>query len=104
VSAYVDQLRQHPPEAHSSASARRVGALHGYRWCHLIADSLDELLAFGKRVGMRATWLQGDETRGYHFDLVPPRREAALAAGAIEIDSRQLVAILKKMRRQQVLF
>jgi hypothetical protein len=98
MSVYVDELRQHPPAAHASPAARRVGKLHGYWWCHLVADTRAELVAFAETIGMRARWVQGDDRRGYHFDLVPPRRAAAVARGAVEVDARRLIEVLKKTR------
>ena len=43
----------------------------GKRWCHLYADSLPELLAFGDRVGLKRSWLQHpDGEQGLpHYDV-----------------------------------
>ncbi|WP_122711357.1 DUF4031 domain-containing protein, partial [Pseudomonas viridiflava] len=30
----------------------------GREWCHLVADSLDELHAFAARLGLRRSWFQ----------------------------------------------
>jgi hypothetical protein len=95
VTVYVDQLFvMEAREGH----AHRVGARHGHRWCHLLADDLAELLAFAARLGMRAAWLQRDARGGAHFDLVPPRRARALELGAKEITARDAVQVLRRMR------
>ena len=31
---------------------------HGKLWCHLVADSLDELHTFAARLGLRRSWFQ----------------------------------------------
>lgn len=77
----------------AEAQARRTGARHGHRWCHLMADTLDELHAFAARLGMNRDWFQGD-----HYDLVPPRRARALKLGAVEVTSRDLVALRRRLR------
>jgi hypothetical protein len=60
--------------------------------CHLCADSLPELHAFARRIGMRRTWFQPDNRRLPHYNLTAQRRAAALRLGAVEITRRQLVA------------
>lgn len=87
---YVDALRA---VVSRGARARRAGAPHGHRWCHMLADSNEELLAFASRLGLKAEWFQGD-----HFDLLPARREHALRLGAVEVTSRELVRIRRRNR------
>lgn len=92
---YVDAL------AHgiaTDAQARRVGARNGDQWCHLIADTPDELLAFAKRIGMRPEWLQHAGTPREHFDLTPGRRATAVLLGAQEIDRREIVRRIQSKR------
>ena len=74
-----------------------------WRWnqsCHLIADSIEELHEFAKRVGMRREWFQND-SRLPHYDLTAKRRAVAVRLGAVEIDRRQFV---NKMRELQALY
>jgi hypothetical protein len=52
----------------------------------MMADTLDELHALAEAIGLRREWFQGD-----HYDLIPFRRARALALGAIEISTRDLV-------------
>jgi len=68
--------------------AERVGARNGDWWCHLFADSTDELHAFAERIGLLRNWFQGD-----HYDLTPKRRAVAVAAGALEVDRRALAKL-----------
>lgn len=90
MAVYVDDLRV----AHSQEpQARRAGARQGHRWCHMMADTEQELLAFAERLGLKREWYQGD-----HFDLLPSRRSRAVALGAIEVSSRDLVALRRRNR------
>lgn len=73
---YVDKLQTVTPKG---AQARRVGN----RWCHMTADSLDELHAMAEQIGMKREWFQPHATFP-HYDLVPSRRARAVALGAIE--------------------
>jgi len=55
----------------------------GAIWCHLVADSLDELHSFAKRLGLKRQWFQ--HAASYpHYDVTLPMREKALRLGAAE--------------------
>lgn len=68
------------------------------RWCHLVADSTAELLAFAAVIGVEERWLQRRGQPGEHFDLPEPRRPSAVAHGAIEISWRESVALVRAHR------
>jgi hypothetical protein len=56
---------------------------------HLAADSLPELHAFCKSVGINRCWFHN--AKGHpHYDITAPQREAAIAAGAIPMTDREL--------------
>ena len=57
-------------------------------WCHLVADSDQELLACAAELGLSEAWLQGSRTWDTHFDLPAPLRPAAMQLGAVEVDFR----------------
>jgi hypothetical protein len=78
VACYVDRLIDY---------TGRVPYRHKV-WCHLVADSDDELMACADALGVSEVWLQG--TRGWdaHFDLPAPLRPAALSLGAVDVDYR----------------
>ena len=61
--------------------------------CHMMADSEEELEVMAVRIGLSARWRHGD-----HYDVPLPERAAAVAAGAIEVSSRDLVR-LRRARR-----
>jgi hypothetical protein len=63
----------------------------GRRWCHLVSDeSLAELHAFAASAGIPRRGFQGD-----HYDVPEEHRDRLVAAGAHEVDSRELVRRLR---------
>jgi hypothetical protein len=87
MSVYVDDMRL----------MASVGRLRG-RWSHLTADSEDELLTFGAKIGMKPQWLQHPGTYQYHFDVMDSKRERAITLGAIPITTYELVKICQARR------
>ena len=68
------------------ASVPNGNRVHTSQWCHLMADTLPELLAFADKIGLRRSWLQ-DKRSGVHFDFTAGKRRQAVAAGAVEIEA-----------------
>ena len=63
---------------------------HGRLWSHLASDaSYDELHAFARRLGIPPRGFDRD-----HYDLPSERYDEAVAAGAVPVSSRELVARL----------
>lgn len=57
------------------------------QWSHLMADTREELIAFATGpLRMSRSWLQ-DKPSGVHFDLTVGKRAAAIAHGAVPIES-----------------
>ena len=64
---------------------------HGRRWSHLVSDtSLDELHRFARSVGIPERGFEGD-----HYDIPEEHRPAMVDAGAVEVESRELVRRLR---------
>lgn len=64
---------------------------HERSWCHLASDtSFDELHAFARVLGIPERGFDGD-----HYDVPTERRNELIAAGAVPVRSRELVARLK---------
>lgn len=64
--------------------------------CHMIADSVDELLAMADAIGVNRRHFQSGSFP--HFDVSLAYRKRAVAHGAIEVDRRALVAAMKRYR------
>ena len=63
----------------------------GRKWCHLVSDaSYEELHDFADLVGIPRRAFQGD-----HYDVPEEYRPAMVAAGAIEVESRELLRRLR---------
>ncbi len=69
----------------------------GQLWCHLLADSLDELHQFAQSIGLKKEWFQG-HTKYPHYDMNENRRKIAVKKGAIEIDKRTTIEKAKKLK------
>lgn len=67
------------------------------KWCHMIADTAEELHAMAERIGMRRAWFQ---TAGNlpHYDLTPTRRASAIRAGARPLERSAFVAKMREIR------
>ena len=81
-----------------------VDALRDYGWwrgpsCHLIADSVDELMEFALAMGLRREWFQPKSTP--HFDLTADARAKAVQMGAIELDRRGLIRKVREIRAKR---
>ena len=71
----------------------------GQLWCHLAADSLDELHDFARKIGLKRQWFQEPpKTRYPHYDLNANRRVVAVKRGAVEITGRELLGYSKLLR------
>lgn len=85
MSVYVDRLIRYPRRCIKPA-ARRFGR----EWCHLTADTEEELHEFAERVGLRREWFQPKPRP--HYDLTPEKRLQAVRLGAVE----------KRLKRQEM--
>jgi predicted kinase len=67
-------------------------------WCHMATDgSFEELHAFAARLGLRRAWFQRD-----HYDLPPHGRAAAVALGAEEVSTSELLRRMAGPRGDRV--
>ncbi|MEQ1934665.1 MAG: DUF4031 domain-containing protein [Fimbriimonadaceae bacterium] len=82
---YVDEIVDY---ADLMPSKRALFARTGSKWCHMRADTLDELHAMAEAIGMKRSWFQ-DKPGFPHYDLVPKRRALAVKRGAKEISARE---------------
>jgi hypothetical protein len=98
MTVYVDKPKV--IRAKKNTQAYFAGAKHGHKWCHMFADTLEELHAMAEKIGMKREWFQ-EHPRFPHYDLVPPRRAKAVALGAKEKDTRDILQdIALKMKAE----
>jgi hypothetical protein len=77
VTVLVDPLRDYPH-----------APLRLTRWCHMAGDrSFEELHEFAARLGIPRSRFQSD-----HYDLPPWLRASAVALGAEEVSTRELLS------------
>lgn len=70
------------------------------KMCHMVADTLDELHTMANSLGLRRDWFQVDSTLP-HYDICKAKRQRAIDLGAVVIDRRDLVAMIRKHRAAQ---
>ncbi len=90
MAVYVDGLMNIRP-ADDKPQAQR----NGNRWCHMTADTEEELHAFAARLGLKRAWYQVGGRKAWHwylshYDLVPSKRALAVKLGAQEVDLREM--------------
>jgi hypothetical protein len=85
---YVDTVRDYPG----------AGLRHD-RFCHLLADTRDELHAMADALGIPRRYFQDHPWR-WHHDLPEPLRARAVALGAREVTMHEVGALLKQRKAQ----
>lgn len=70
----------------------------GMRMSHMIADDLEELHTMAQAIGMRREWFQ--DKKFPHYDVSDERRALALQRGAIAVDRRELVMVMRRYRAE----
>jgi hypothetical protein len=87
MTCYVDALRAYPD-----------AGLRFDRYCHLLADTVEELHAMADAIAMPRRFFQDHPWR-WHYDLPAPLRARAVALGAREIGMHDVGALLRRRRR-----
>lgn len=87
MTVYVDEPRSYDGMLNSRLA--RISKL----WCHLWADSEDELVTFAERLGLNLDWIQHAGSRHVHFDLVPRVRQKAIGLGAVAMSRREYLKL-----------
>lgn len=91
----------------------KVGRIDA-RWCHMFSDQIEqaELHAFAQSIGLKRSWFQPGkrglykgtqqpDPSGDHYDVTKSVRAQAVAAGAIEVDRQEAVAIWRSKRKER---
>lgn len=93
MTVYVD-------DAFIPAKVRSGSLTHNSRWCHLTADSSEELVAFAQDIGLHPKYIQYPGTWKEHFDVTESRRKRAVAKGAVEVSWRERTMQLAERRME----
>jgi Protein of unknown function (DUF4031) len=73
----------------------------GLKWCHLLADDLDELHRFAALLGiMRASFQCPPKAATPHYDLTGYERAKAIALGAVVCNREQIIAVRRRIMLQ----
>ncbi len=86
MTCYVDTVRSYPD-----------AGLRFTEYCHLLADTREELHAFAAGLGMPRPAFQDHPWR-WHYDLPGALRPQAVASGAREVTVHDVGAILKRRK------
>ena len=71
----------------------------GLKWCHLLADDIDDLHRFAVQLGIKRSSYQGPPiTTTPHYDLTAYERRRAIAMGARACSREEIVAVLRLVR------
>jgi hypothetical protein len=88
VACYVDTVRDYPG-----------AGLRYTRFCHLLADTREELHAMADELGMSRRFFQDHPWR-WHHDLPEPLRARAVELGAKEITMHEVGALLRRRKAE----
>ena len=89
IAIYVD-------DAYIQAKVRSGSLSHNSRWCHMTADTTEELVEFALKLGLQAKYIQFWGTWKEHFDVTEPKRKKAVLLGAVEVSFRQRIVEMRK--------
>lgn len=94
MTVYVDEVTEY---AKVAGPARRWGR----KWSHMTADTEEELHAMAKAIGLKREYFQrrGGNPMLDHYDVTPPKREAAIKKGARPETTEQFMERLRRSKR-----
>lgn len=68
-------------------------------WCHMEADTREELDAMADKIGLRRSYIQKPGHPVYeHYDVTRPMRARAIAAGAVPMTMLELSEVRNRKR------
>jgi hypothetical protein len=88
MACYVDTVRDYP-----------LAGLRHDRFCHLLADTREELHEMAEALGVPHRFFQDHPWR-WHHDLPEPLREKALELGARELTLHEVGALLRRRKAE----
>jgi Protein of unknown function (DUF4031) len=94
MAVYID-------DANIPAAVRNGARSHTPAWCHLTADTQEELHEFAARLGLNRSCFQPGKPLGgkpgpfWHYDLTAGQRAQAVRLGAVQVSARQMPALMR---------
>jgi Protein of unknown function (DUF4031) len=88
MTCYVDAVREYPD-----------AGLRHTRFCHLLADTREELHELADALGIPRRYFQDHPWR-WHHDLPEPLRDQAIALGARELTLREVGLLLRRRKAE----
>lgn len=88
MACYVDTVREYPE-----------AGLRYSRFCHLLADTRDELAAMAEALGVPHRYFQDHPWR-WHHDLPEHLRARAIELGAREVTMHEVGALLRRRKAE----
>lgn len=74
----------------------------GKKWCHLIADTEEELHAFAiGKLGLKRAWFQVKPEGIDHYDITESKRDVAIMHGAIPINRVTMCKKIDEARKRR---
>lgn len=70
------------------------------KWCHMTADTMDELHEMAELIGLKRSWFQNKDGVTWHYDIVPTKRVLAIRSGAVPVDMHKMGEIISKRRKE----
>jgi hypothetical protein len=80
---------------------RPIHPWKGKKWCHLVADDLQELHDFATKLGLKREWFQSHRIQP-HYDITEAKREQAIKLGAIAIETKQMAERVENILRERI--
>lgn len=65
---------------------------------HMVADTLEELHTMAQQLGLKRRWFQTSRSGMPHYDICQTKRALAISFGAVEIDRRKMVELIRRQR------
>lgn len=91
MTIYVD-------DAYIPAKVRLGSLIHDSCWCHMTADSTEELINFAVSLGLQPKYRQHPGTWKEHFDVTESKRRLAVSKSAVEVSYRDHVMTMAQRR------
>lgn len=87
MSVYVDDIQD-------TKNHKVTGYWPYPQFCHMVADTLEELFEAARVIGLNRRWFQGPPAHIVpHFDLTVAMRRRAIGAGALDVCKGGLVEV-----------